>query len=164
MEVPKLPSRPTLFKFDPQILYQTQVWSLPCLVSSWVPHSLLLLKSRNLSKSHAPSLCVILLISFKELIWFRKPMQCLSSRQSCRQLVKFVKLICYSCNMDLLKLLHGFVQIVICISLPIPTKSSWSLSKILNIVDWLRAVNRVDRLTALDPDVRCAFGNVYISD
>ena len=103
-------------------------------------------------------------VSSKELIGFRKPMQCLFGRQSCRQLVKVVKWICYSCYMDLWKLLHVIVKTGICISRPIPTKPVWSLSKILTLVDWLRAVNRVDRLTALGPDVHCAFGNVYISD
>ena len=162
----KLPPRPTLFKFDPQILYIRPKYDhcLALSVPEFLTHSSCWIHA-TFPKATQPFLVLSSLVksvSSKELIGFRKPMQCLFGRQSCRQLIKVVKWICYSCYMDLLKLLHVIVKTGICISRP--TKPVWSLSKILTLVDWLRAVNRVDRLTALGPDVHCAFGNVYISD
>ena len=63
----------------------------------------------------------------------------------------------------LLRLLHGFVKVVIYIPCPLPnkTKLSWSLSKIFKLVDWPNALNKVRRLNALD--VLCLLQCFYIN-
>ena len=58
--------------------------------------------------------------------------------------LNWIVVFCQSCYMDLEKLLHVFLALC-------QTKPSWSLIKILKLVDWLKALNKVWRLNASGP-------------
>ena len=87
----------------PHNLYQNQVRSLPYLV----PQS------------------EVLLLNSVQIAVFVKVVKN-DTRISPRLLNGFLKIvtwICQSCYMDLFKLLHGLVKVVICISRPLPNKN-----------------------------------------
>ena len=106
----------------------------------------------------------ILLLSFAQIAGFRKvvrwlPLNCnmdLSNwytvfSMSLHGFVKIDTWISLSSYKDLLKLLHGFVKVVLCISCPLPNKTKWSLTKFPKLVEAFESVEWVKVLNALGP-------------
>ena len=48
--------------------------------------------------------------------------------------LKIITWICQSCFMDLFKLLHGLVKVVICISRPLPNKTKLKFNRLLRLL------------------------------